>query len=250
MAFIKAQKIVRDENGVITSGSAAIVDTVYISTGSKNHSKHKVREKLGKVLYLSADRKSGIFMSPTRGLVEYNALTDTFEGVERDDSRICSQDIFPETEIHTVFGDAFLLLQFLEKCGLISILRSVFPKDEVYERVLCHILHGVLKDGSRISCDNFLRKSFASYILKDVPVSSLHSDTRFFTLMGEDSLKVSYFRTFVAAMQKQDPSFGKGCYVDSTPLPNDIDNNPFNALCCHGLRSIHLFLTPAMFPKS
>jgi len=28
MAFIKAQKIVRDENGVITSGSAAIVDTV------------------------------------------------------------------------------------------------------------------------------------------------------------------------------------------------------------------------------
>ena len=65
MAFIKAQKIVRDENGVITSGSAAIVDTVYISTGSKNHSKHIVREKLGKVLYLSEDRKSGIFMSPT-----------------------------------------------------------------------------------------------------------------------------------------------------------------------------------------
>ena len=237
MAFIKAQKVVRDENGVITSGSAAIVDTVYVSTGSKNHSKHSVREKLGRVLYLSEDRKSGIFMSPTRGLVEYNALTDTFEGVERDDSRICSQEIFPETEIHTVFGDTFLLLHFLEKCGLISILRAVFPKDEVFERVLCHILHGVLKDGSRISCDNFLRKSFASYILKDVPVSSLHSDTRFFTLMGEDSLKVSYFRTFVAAMQKQDPSFGKGCYVDSTPLPNDIDNNPFNALCCHGVSS-------------
>ena len=38
-------------------------------------------------------------------------------------------------------------------------------------------------------------------------------------------------------MQKQDPSFGKGCYVDSTPLPNDIDNNPFNALCCHGVAS-------------
>ena len=134
MAFIKAQKIVRDENGVITSGSAAIVDTVYISTGSKNHSKHKVREKLGKVLYLSADRKSGIFMSPTRGLVEYNALTDTFEGVERDDSRICSQEIFPETEIHTVFGDVFLLLHFFEKCGLISILRSVFPKNVITEK--------------------------------------------------------------------------------------------------------------------
>jgi hypothetical protein len=125
----------------------------------------------------------------------------------------------------------------LEKCGLLAVLRAVFPKDEAYERVLCHILHGILKDGSRISCDNFLRKSFASYILKDVPVASLHSDTRFFTMMGEDSLKVSYFRTFIATMQKQDPSFGKGCYVDSTPLPNDIDNNPFNALCCHGVSS-------------
>ena len=237
MAFIKAQKIIHDENGTIISGSAAIVDTVYVSTGSKNHSRHKVREKLGKVLYLSEDRKMGIFMSPTRGLVEYNSLTDTFEEVDRDDARIRSQEIFPETEIHTVFGDTFWFLRFLEKCGLISVLRTVFPKDEDYERVLCHILHGVLKDGSRISCDNFLRKSFASYILKDIPAPSLHSDTRFFTLMGEDNLKVSYFRTFVAAMQKQKPSFGKGCYVDSTPLPNDIDNNPFNALCCHGVAS-------------
>ncbi len=38
MAFIKVQKIVRDENNVIISGSAAVVDTVYIGTGQKNHS--------------------------------------------------------------------------------------------------------------------------------------------------------------------------------------------------------------------
>ena len=237
MAFIKAQKVIRDENGTITSGSAAIVDTVYVSTGSKNHSRHTVREKLGRVLYLSDDKKSGVFMSPTRGLVEYNAVTDSFESVSRDDTRIKELGVFPDSEIHTVFGDTFWLLKFLEKCGLLAVLRAVFPKDEAYERVLCHVLHGILKDGSRISCDNFLRKSFASYILKDVPVASLHSDTRFFTMMGEDSLKVSYFRTFIATMQKQDPSFGKGCYVDSTPLPNDIDNNPFNALCCHGVSS-------------
>ena len=235
MPFIKAQKVVRDKNGTIISGSAAIVDTVYVSTKQKNHSRQTVREKLGKVLYLSDDKKTGIFMSPTRGLVEYDSVSDTFEGVDRKDPRILSKELFPEAEIHTVFGDAYLLLHFLEKCGLIRILRTVFPKDEEYERVLCHILHGILKDGSRISCDNFLRKSFASYVMRDVPASSLHSDTRFFTLMGEDSVMVLYFKTFVAAMQKQDPDFGKGCYVDSTPLPNDIDNNPFNALCCHGV---------------
>ena len=179
MAFIKVQKVIRNENGTITSGSAAIVDTVYVSTGSKSHSRHTVREKLGKILYLSEDKKSGIFMSPTRGLVDYNAVTDSFESVSRDDARIKEQGVFPKSEIHTVFGDTFWLLKFLEKCGLLAVLRAVFPKDEAYERVLCHVLHSILKDGSRISCYNFLRKSFASYILKDIPAASLHSDTRF-----------------------------------------------------------------------
>ena len=38
-------------------------------------------------------------------------------------------------------------------------------------------------------------------------------------------------------MQSRDSDFGRGCYVDSTPLPNDIEDNPFNALCCHGVGS-------------
>ena len=237
MAFIKAQKIIRDEHGCIISGSAAVVDTVYVPSKTGSHSSQKVREKLGKVLYLSDDKKKGIFMSPTRGLVEYDALTDSFNTVEKGDPRIKSDDLFPQTEIHTVFGDTYLLLDFLKKCGLISVLRTVFPKDETYERVLCHILHGILRDGSRISCDNFIQKSFASYIFQDVPIGSLHSDTRFFSMLGNDNVKMSFFRSFVAMMQKKYPDFGKGCYVDSTPLPNDIDNNPFNALCCHGVSS-------------
>ena len=237
MAFIKAQKIIRDENGVITSGSAAVVDTVYVKTGQKNHSKHVVREKLGKVLFLSDDKRSGIFMSPTRGLVEYNAISDTFEEVSRKDPRIQIEDVFPEAEIHTIFGDSYLFFEFLKNSGLIGILRTVFQKDEEFERLLCHVLHGVMRDGSRISCENFILRSFASYLLQKVPLASLRSDTRFYTMMGADKVKVSFFKTFVASMQNRDPDFGRGCYVDSTPLPNDIANNPFNALCCHGVSS-------------
>lgn len=237
MAFIKTQKIIYDEKGNITSGSAAIIDTKYVSTGKASHSQHVVREKLGRVLYLSEDRKQGIFLSPTRGLVEYNAKTDSFSVIEKNDSRFNSKELFPQTEIHTVFGDVYLLLDFLKNCGLLAILRSVFSKDEVYERVLCHVLHGILRDGSRISCDNFILKSFASYLFKDVPPSTLHSDSRFFSLLGDDNTKMDFFRSFVATMQKKDPKFGKGCYVDSTPLPNDIEDNPFNALCCHGISS-------------
>ena len=237
MAFIKAQKVVYDEKGNVTSGSAAIVDTKYVSTGKASHSQHVVREKLGRVLYLSEDHKRGIFLSPTRGLVEYDARTDSFSSIEKDDTRINGEELFPQTEIHTVFGDTFLLLDFLKNCGLLSVLRNVFPKDEVYERVLCHVLHGILRDGSRISCDNFILKSFASYLFQDVPLSTLHSDSRFFSLLGNDDTKMDFFKAFVAAMQKKDPGFGKGCYVDSTPLPNDIEDNPFNALCCHGVSS-------------
>ncbi len=237
MAFIKKQKIVYDESGRIISGSASLVDTVYVRTGSSAQSRQQTREKLGKVLYLSEDGKSGIFLSPTRGLVAYDAVSDSFSSVEKNDPHIMGKELFPPAEIHTVFGDAYLLLDFLKKCGLLSVLRTVFPKDEAYERVLCHILHGILKDGSRIRCDSFIQKSFASYLFPDVPVASLHSDTRFFSILGDDHVKVSFFRTFVTAMQKKDPAFGKGCYVDSTPLPNDIDDNPFNALCCHGVAS-------------
>lgn len=237
MSFIKAQKIVYDNSGRIISGSASLVDAVYISTGGRAHSRQQVRERLGRVLYLSENRKRGIFLSPTRGLVEYDALSDSFSPVEKDDPRIDGEALFPQTEIHTVFGDAYLLLDFLEKLGLLSVLQAVFPKKETYGRVLCHILHGILKDGSKISCDNFIQKSFASYLFSDVPIPTLHSDTRFFSLLGEDSIKVSFFQGFVAAMQKKNPDFGKGCYVDSTPLPNDIGDNPFNALCCHGVTS-------------
>ena len=237
MAFIKAQKIIHDEAGRIVSGSAAIVDTIYVRTGGKSHSKQQVREKLGQVLYLSDNRKLGIFLSPTRGLVEYSTLTDSFSAVDREDPRIATDLFFPEPEIHTVFGDTYLLLRFLKNCGLLTVLRSVFPKDEAYQRVLCHLLHSILKDGSRISCDNFIQKSFASYVLGDVPIVSLHSDTRFFSIMGDDRMKMAFFKAFVSYMRKEYPAFGRGCYVDSTPLPNDIEDNPFNALCCHGVAS-------------
>lgn len=236
MAFIKSQKLVYDENGHITSGSAAIVDTVYGNFGSY-HARHTVRERLGKVICLSQDKRSGIFLSPTRGLVEYSADDDAFLAVGRDDPRLPEGLVFPETEAHTVFGDSYLLLMFLEKSGLLSTLRSAFPERSTYERLLCHLLHGVLKDGSRISCDNFLMKSFASYVLPDVPAASLRSDTAHFTAMGQDRAKMAFFRSFVSMMRERDPAFGRGCYVDSTPLPNDIGDNPFNALCCHGVAS-------------
>ena len=74
-------------------------------------------------------------------------------------------------------------------------------------------MHSVLKDGSHITCDNFIIKSFASYLINSIFVSSLKTDTRFYTMMGSDKVKVSFFQTFIKHMQQTNPDFGKGCYV-------------------------------------
>ncbi|MGN0906552.1 MAG: transposase [Bullifex sp.] len=232
MAFIKAQKLVFSDDGKVISGSAAIVDTVYDSS-VKGRSRHKVREKLGKVITISADRKSGIFLSPTRGLVEYDSSKDLFLDVNKDDERISGLGLFPGPEIHTEFGDSFLVLSFMKKTGITGLLRSVFTKEEDFQRVLAHICHTVMKDGSHISCDDFVAKSFLSHLVRDIPLQSLYSDTKYFTDMGSDGRKVTLMKEYVEMEKSMNGEFGSCCYVDSTPLPNDIDI-PISALCSHG----------------
>ena len=98
-----------------------------------------------------------------------------------------------------------------------EVLKIAFPDEIERERVLCHILHGILRDGSRISCDNFIEKSFASYVLEDVLVASLRCDTAYFSMMGKDSVRLAFFKAFVERMRSTNPDFGKCCYVDSSP---------------------------------
>lgn len=239
MPYIKAQKIVRDNSGMILSGSAAIIDSEYVSD-SKYHSKKHVREKLGKVLYLSDDKKTGIFLSPTRGMIEYCSKTDTFREIDHTDIRLKGDSNFPEPKVHSIFGDVYLLLEFMEKTGLTGVLWSVFTNKSLFEKVMVHTLHHVLAVGSRISCDDFLTSSFASYLFNDVPLSALHSDSSFYEQMGDDDLRIRFFRSFIDLMKHSDgyiedyKDFGKGCYVDSTPLPNEIQSLMSNACCSHG----------------
>ena len=234
MAFIRAQKVKRDESGRIVSGSASVVDTEYVA-GAKYHSRQRVRERLGKVVELAEDGRSGVFRSPTRGLVRYDADSDSFEPIERGDGTLADEAAeFPEPSAHVVAGDCLLLLSILESSGLLGVLRSAFPKDADRERVLAHLLHSVLSDGSRVSCDDLAARSVASHLLSGVSVPSLRSDSAYFHAMGADGAKVAFFRALVAAMRAPDPTFGSCCYVDSTPLPNGLADNPFNALSSHG----------------
>ena len=123
----------------------------------------------------------------------------------------------------------------VDAAGYTELLKKIFPTKTDFQRVICHLSHKFLKDGSHIHVDDFIERTLLSYYATDISTSSLGCDTRYFTMMGEEHIKIAFFRELVNMYTKSDPDFGKCCLIDSTPLPNDIDNNPFNALSCHGI---------------
>lgn len=236
MVFIQTQKLQRDENNQVIGGYATVSITEY-DPNRKHNSKHKVVAKLGKILYLSEDKKVGIFQSKTKGIVEYNAITDTYSEVSADDERLQNRAVSCPRQTQTVFGDTYLALKILEKSGMLDLFKKVFLKDTLLQRHLAHVLHGILRNGSKITCDNFIGKSFATHVLSKISIASLKSDSTYFETMGDDQIKLNFFREYIAFMRKNNSNFGRGCYVDSTPLPNDISDHPMNALSCHGINS-------------
>lgn len=223
----------RDADGRIIAGTATIVDTVYIQ-GEKHHSKQVTREKLGRPLILADDKRSGIFRSVESGIVSYDADTDSKENLEMDDPRLEGLIEAVGLDVHTVFGDGYLFLNYLKNMGMTGILREVFPSESDFQRCIAHLYHTQMRNGARDRCDHFVSKSFVSYTVPDVLNSGLSVDTRFFDIMGEDKIRMAFFQAYVDMRRASNPSFGRCCYVDSTPLPNDIDDNPFNAFSAHG----------------
>lgn len=233
--YIRTQKVVRNDNGTITSGCAALCKTEYDPTVTSGHSRRKVVERLGKVVWLNENNTEGVFVSPMRGLVRYNLTEDSFYPVSLDDFRLKGTPFEEKGEvIHTIFGDVYLLLSVLGEGCLLKVFRNMYPETAKYERLLAHLTHSILKNGSREKCGEFLAKSMVTYLFQETARSTLDCDSAFFYEMGTDEAKVSFFKGFVTEMRKTHPSFGRACYVDSTPMPNESKGNPYNALCSHG----------------
>ena len=233
--FIRVQNAKKDGEGNIIGGSASLVESVYVKDGP-SPTKQRLVEKLGTIVFMP-DRRSGIFLTPDRGLVEYDLDSGVFTDVQPGDPRISGRVLFPEPRIHTLFGDCDSVLSFMKSEGIVRILRNLAVDDDaMMERMLCHILHCILRDGANITCDRFIERSFLSNVLR-IPTSTLRTDIRFYQRMGAYELKLDFFRQFTDEMRKRFPGFGKGCYVDSTPLTNEICNFPLNRLCSHGVNS-------------
>ena len=236
MTFIRIQNTKKDEDGNIVGGSASIVESVYVSTG-KNHCKQVLKESLGTVIFMD-NKRSGIFLSKLRGLVHYDADKDEFSTVDSEDIRLKASNEAFNANIRSFFGDSDLVLNLMESTGILRILRNIaVDNDALYSKMLAHTLHGVLRDGSRMQCDRFAERTLLSNIMT-IPPSVLRTDSRYYDHLGNYEVRVEFFRRFVQEMRLRIPGFGKGCYVDSTPLPNTISDLPTNYNCSHGLDSV------------
>lgn len=140
MAFLKVQNLKLNKDGQVLSGSASIIDTAY-DPKVKGHSRHRTRESLGKVLMLSPDRKSGIFLSE-RGVLSYDAASDTLKRVSLDDERLKGITAVPAIPFRMTLGNVYLLINYLQAHGWLALFRKVFTEDELYERFLIHLVHG------------------------------------------------------------------------------------------------------------
>ena len=124
--YIKYQNIVRDEAGVISSGSASILKNSYKRNKNGNrkqsHSTQTTVEKLGKVIWYEKENPSqGIFYSPTRGLVFYDLTVDVFTPVDPSDPRLIGTKFEHEPQRqHTNFGNFYLFFTELSKTPFLT----------------------------------------------------------------------------------------------------------------------------------
>lgn len=236
MSFLRIQNLKKDADGKIIRGCASIMRTVY-DKDNKYKSHQIVIEKLGKILWISEDSKVGIFFNTKRGLFEYNSVNEKFSDVPESDKRIANKIQPKNPDIHVNFALSDFFLFSLKKFGFIEIFSKIFTEKSFFERFLCHIFHSIFKNGSHIHTDDFIRKSLFSYYINDLNTDTLFPDTFFFSKMSDENIKIDFFKNFISYNKEKNKEFGKACIIDSTPLPNDICDNPFNALSCHGAGS-------------
>lgn len=152
MAFIRWQGVQLGEGGIALKGSAALVKSEYVKPGpgQKHHCRQVLIEKLGKVLWQSDDRRTGIFDSPTRGLVEYRADDNTFDSVTLEDERLNGLDRRRvKTVRHHAFGDTHWLLTFLCRSGHARLWAKTFQDRNLLARLHVQVVHAILAEAAR-----------------------------------------------------------------------------------------------------
>ena len=77
-------------------------------------------------------------------------------------------------------------------------------------------------------------------MFKDIVLSTLHTDSPFFALLGDDKNKIAFFKAFIAMMRKKEPDFGRDAM--STLLRFRMISMTIRSTPCAAMESVHLRL--------
>lgn len=235
MPPVRAQEVVRDESGGIAGGSASVAGAGRVA-GARRRSRQRVRERLGGVAGPSEGGRSGVFRSPTRGLVRYDADPDGLGPPGRGDGAPTDESSgLPEPPAHVVAGDCLPPPPVPGRSGLPGVPGEAFPRDGDHGRPLAHPPRSPPRDGSRVPCDDLVARSAASRLLPDVSAPSPGGVSAHSHAMGSDAARVSLLRALVSAARASDPSLGTCRHVGPAPLPGGLADNPPDALPSHGV---------------
>ena len=172
--FVRFQGVRRDEGGAVVAGTGSIVRSVYDpAVANSGHCRQEVVERLGRVVWTdAAEGRPGraIFVSPLRGLVEYDQDAGTFAEVDATDPRLAGTVVENVDRSHVELGPAWVLLLLLARTPMLTVLRRAFGPD--YQRVLAHVAHGILAPGDARGCGAWLDGSALSWVLPELPRST------------------------------------------------------------------------------
>lgn len=159
-------------------------------------------EYLGRVI----DKENGIYRNREHGVFKFSL-----------ENGIVEQQPQINEKLILDFGDSFLLNELLNKAGLASLIRKVFPG--LSDTVLAFLFYRLLgRDSANCYAQTWWEGAYARILFSE---SSLQSQriSELLQELGDEPYHRRFFNEYLRYISSK---CGKGILVDSTGLPNDI----------------------------
>ncbi|MCD8286511.1 MAG: transposase [Clostridia bacterium] len=170
---------------------------------------------LGKII----DEEQGIFWSRKRGLFKFDIETGEYSDAPDDISaRYDPHDKNLDYISSTIFGDVYVLNEFLYKSGLMSVIDTLPCKNK--DTLHSMILFYALSDLANCDAAEWYKGTVAHLLYPNASMNSQRI-SEFLAEIGKDEVTYNFQKKYISFVFSQyDPD--RNILVDSSGVPNDI----------------------------
>lgn len=190
-------------------------------------------QKVGKAdqIYLGRviDKERGIFKNRKRGIFTYDVETNTFGSVpaEYQEPEISRKTRYPKRpDLIVSFGDAFLLDDYIKRCGFIDALNAIgYRNPDTLQALLSYY---ILSPHANCHAQDWWELTYARFLYPHAQMASQRISEALADIGSEDA-KRSFFReyfrfleTYTTDKSNEISGIEDGILIDSSGLPNSI----------------------------